>query len=332
METNEEVQKRIERLSLLSPSARRILLKEQTAIAVDQMELDPDSIRQTMFIALVNDLSEVGICFSSSLAEAYGETWTNYDALLDVLEYIFPSRLYILLKTDPKLRQRLKLVIEGISDDSLLAAWLESLKIYKPNLSRIDFCLQSMNDTGVYALLLENMSDIVQSENLSTVINSKDEEWDAYKAHLMDEAKRAYDKILTLPYTIGDEKVSLLARRLELQLDKKLSQLENTNMYKFLFMTPPEELSQEGRNFWVKEMYEFSVGNKLMPEYYTVRNLTPSFVDVLGMICMAFGMYPTVKGYLSHCEEIKKSFPFLTEDFDDTVDTLAHIKDTDHVV
>lgn len=327
METDDEVQQRVERLALLSPSARRILLKEQTSIVVDQMEMDPDAVRQSMFIALINDLSEVGVCFSSSLAEVYGETWTNYDGLMDVLEYIFPSRLYVLLKTDPQLRKRLRLVIEGISDDSLLHAWLESLQIYKPELFRIDFCLQHMNDTGVYASLLENMSDIVESECLSSVINTKDEEWEAYKEYLMDEAKKAFNKIISLPQTVGGDKLARLARRLDIQLNKNLSSFEKINIYKFLFMTPIEELSEEGKNYWQKEMYEFSVGNKLMPEYYITRELTPNYVDILGMVCMAFAMNQTLQGFISHCDEIKNSFSFLNENFNELVDSLSKLKE-----
>lgn len=330
MELPSEIQTRIERIALLSPSARKVLETDETALTEDSLEWDPDSIRQEVFIALVNDLEYLGIYFSCTIEEAYGPTWKDFDELMSVLDYIFPNRLYPKLVGDKKLRTMLQNVMWGISDEPLLQTWLQTVSFYNPQLGdACCFCQHHMNASALFSTLLENMNSMVQEQCVNSVPHEHDALWEKYKTQVVSQAHFALD-YLSKESDLSPTIKAGLEKRLSVYLQKELDTLEDVDRYKFIFTTPKDHLSPEGEKFWKKLYYEFCVSNKLLPEYYIVRHITPSYQDVLGILIYQFASTKHAASLTKCLEHVKQKFPHLNENFDMVCKKLIALKETLH--
>ena len=330
MELPHEVQTRIEKIALLSPSARKVLETDHTALAIYDVEWDPDAVRQEMFVALVNDLEYLGIYFSCTIAEAFGPTWHDFDKLMELLSYIFPNQLYPKLQRDKKLRDLLKHVLWGVSDEPLLQTWLETIALYHPSLK--DTCRYfsvNMNASPVFTVLLENMNNLIQQECLNVIHTTHDPAWDQYKSKIISQAYYAYE-YLVKEVDVKEEVKDLLKRRLTIYLEKELNTFHEIDKYKFLFTTDLQELAPECLEYWRKVYYEFCVSNKLLPEYYTVREIKPTYADILGILIYQFASSKNSSTLSTVLQHIKQTFPFLNESFDLICQKLIELKETFH--
>lgn len=331
MELPQEIQQRAERLAVLSPSARRVLEQELTVMVDDQIDIDPDAVRQELFIALINDLKFLGIYCTCTPGELYGPTWDDFDKKIEVFNYILPNQLYPRLQDDPQLRERLKHVLWGISDEPVLQAWLESLALYKPKLSEpCEWLIQNLNTSPIFTIMLDNMHDQIQQEDRKLQDTDSDPEWEEYKLHLHSQASIIL-KWLIEKLSLRPERVEFLKNRIQYSLFQNFDLFENVNKYKFLFLTQVENLSNEGQRYWRKVYYEFSVSNKLLPHYYTVRKILPSFNDVLGMIVYQFASAKSPKTLAASLSHIGSLFPHLNQDFKPLCESIVELKETQDV-
>lgn len=331
METPFQIQQRAERLAVLSPSARRVLEQELTVMVDDQIDIDPEAVRQELFIALINDLKFLGVYFSCTPGEVYGPTWEEFDKKIEVLNYILPNQLYPRLQNDPQLRNRLQNVLWGVSDEPLFQTWLESISFYHPNLKEsCDFFIQNCNTTPIFCTMLENMNDQIQEENRTLQHTDDNPDWKKYKEIVNEEAQRGSEYLVKRMH-LDDEFQQSLQRRLYHSLKQNLDSFENTNLYKFLFLSDIKNFAPQILEYWKKKHYEFCVSNKLLPEYYLVRQLDPTLLDLVGILIYQFASAKNAHTLSQAYDHISTIFVHLNQNYKRLCDELVQLKEQDHV-
>ena len=331
MELPFEIQRRAEKLAVLSPSARRVLEQELTVMVDDQIDIDPEAVRQELFIALINDLKFLGVYFSCTPGDVYGPTWQDFDEKVEVLGYILPNQLYPKLQDDPKLRHRLQNVLWGVSTEPLLQAWLESISFYCPKLTKAcQFFIQHCNTSPIFVTMLENMNTQIQDENRTLQHTVDDPQWNAYKDKVIKQAHVALN-YLVKRMGLDETQKDLLERRLHHSLKQNLESFENVNLYKFLFLSDILYFAPEVLEFWKKKHYEFCVSNKLLPEYYSVRKLSPTVVDLVGILIYQFASARTPHTLREAFDHIGHIFTHLNENIHLLFKELVELKEKEDV-
>lgn len=326
MELPRDIESRVERLAIISPTARNILTQERIHLLLIPDEIDADAIRQELFLAVVEDLSEMGVYFTCDNRTAYGETWDDFDTLLDVLEWVLPTTLYPKLQQYDTLRKLLTSLLEGVSDDPILVQWFDTVGAFSPPVhDGCVFCRQNMRSNDMFTHYLENMQDLIKAETLIRANPPHNDQWNALKETLLQRTATVFGFLQSTTYCTADDSAAL-GRRLEMWLLKPLGDIHLQDMLQFIYLTAPDALGGNDQSFYQKTLYEYHVSNRLFIPYYTVREKTPTFIDFMGMMCMDYALSISANDLTRRLSAYKVKYPSLNDAFDSVVNDLVQLR------
>lgn len=317
-----DINKRLFVLTTLSPRAKKIVSTGMYFLVIEQDEADNESIQQELFLSLVEDMSEIGLYWACDNTDIYATTY-DLDLALSVLTYLMPNTLYPKLRNDSKLVAALQALLDGnVSDNQAVVDYLIFLgggddnTPYVPDLaSAIAFVLPNIRNTEMFLTYIESLLSKLQAERkVSTSVLTHKKE---YQLIVDRVSSKLY---LGLNYLIEKKLVDTnnpLLRRITIFI-KYLTQADKIEDWSFLFLTNIATLDKSSESLYKTRTKEFLVGTKLCVDYYTVRDIIPSKVDIVGFVLFLFSRSVHTPLFFKKCDNLKAHLPKDT----DWVDTL----------
>lgn len=321
-----EIEASVEQIATLSPTARAILTTGAMHLVLENDEIDPEAIRQELFLAMVEDLSEMGLYFTCANEVVYADNWLRLQEVIDCLSWILPNGLYPKLQQYETLRRLLGGVMDGISDDPLIQVFLDTIAYFKPDLEPgATFLKQNMRATDMFTVYLENQLELIRDEQRIRVSNFSDPEWYAFRDMVVGKASDAFFGLVDA-HLLTEEEQTKVARRMDISLVKDMGDIHRQDLLNYVYRADPAQMSATDKAFFDKTTYEYKVSTKLFPEYYTARQINPNYIDLIGMLVYRYAMESTVQGLKRSYDLLKTTYPDLNKAFDTIRDLLLERK------
>lgn len=289
MDANDTIDKRCQLMATMSPLVRAKVETEQWRI--NFLDSDPvaDSIQQALFVNLVSDLTDIGIDSVSTMDDLY-ENVSNIDLLLGALVWVLPNTFYPRMRRDAGLKAGIENLLMGSMDGDILHLYLDFIggfdntMGYIPNIA--DMCQYAKSvlvSNDVFKMYLESMLTAANDE-VDVTTYAVNDPIGYHNAVTNCAILLAKSKDALLEGLDDDAQKEQLDRRIYFASRELLSQ-DRLNDYGWLLSTTPGDLNEGERPIYDRKKLLLTVGMKISPAYYSARNITPSFIDALGMVC-----------------------------------------------
>lgn len=269
------------RLVAMSPSAQDMAEGEKYRLYIPDDEISPNSILDTLFMCLLNDLQTLGVGLSVPANDFFGNSIT-LDRFLIVFEKLMPTKLMQTMRTDVGVYTAIKDIIDGnITDEPAYTSVIDWIAEQDPDLSEVcEEIVQGTVSTEIFKTYLENMLARAEETTVSefNVVNDP-KAWVALVARLDDELEDCYTKAKLLD-GIDTEK---LLKRFKMFI-AFLNDSHNIAEKQWIFTTPRSSLAENMIAIYDKKRREFLTDTRLSPQYFIARSLEITLTDVVGFV------------------------------------------------
>lgn len=159
------------RMASLSPLARRRLENEDYR---HHLLVDEDSPQEQMydiFQSLLHDLETIGISLVERIEEILDHR-EHLDMFLNLMDYVFPSSLYLYLRDDKSLQYGVYCLTDGsVTNNNVFQDYLEYVSIYEPSLlESVAFYKDKLSGTSLFTDYLLGLQSHLNDQYIQTYI------------------------------------------------------------------------------------------------------------------------------------------------------------------
>lgn len=286
-------------LTSLSPSAKISLgLELQRVSAIN--EADEDYALGDALLNTIKDLNELGIeCHFD-----YGDLINNPEELFrftHLLQYLMPTSLYHLLKSNDRLKKTLGDILNGSLsyDQSVLQTYLSELggldgqEALYPNLTDItDYYTTILSQTPVFTDYLKHLLVLLAEQSLTKESLSKDhEEYNLLLKKLIARFQFAVDH-----FSNTESTSSFLNKALTLFISDMIK-ADHFHDYHYLWATNRQDLPEDLVDLFDQKWYHYRVSHPWCYDYYAIRNIPISEKETLLICIFAFVLHQTYEAF-----------------------------------
>lgn len=302
------------RIATLSPLAERRLEAEDYRHHLLVDEDGPEEQLYDLIPSLLNDLESIGISYGET-KETLMSSDQNLDTFLTLMEYIFPCKLFLLLRSDKVLRRGLYYLLDGNNEsDDYLQEWLEYLQRFEPRLYYIiEHFKGQLIGSGLFKDYLQGLMSHLDDLHIQPIL-------DEYKLKAIDEfitkLKLGKDKLKSITAELNlDENVlpDMIEQIEHLCLDPEFA----SRVGSWLTLTY-KKLHDSQRPFYLKLSKSLMTSFPLSVEYYTARKIDVTDPEN----CKVYALSTTLLGWATGKYHPKRYTMFPTEIISWMTDTV----------
>lgn len=310
-ETPEDTNARLFHLTTLSPRARAAISNEMYFIDTDKDSVDILTIQQEAFLCLTEDMSEIGVYWSTSNEDIYESAYT-LDQALSVLDYIMPNTLYVKMRNDAALVECLRSLLQGdITDADPIISYIDFLGgsdaqgPYVLDLTAAcQFVRENIRSTEVFVDYITSLLSKYDSERVSATLMLTSPK--AYHQFITETINRCYDACVAVRRAglITDEQQDLLNKRINLS-HRYFLQSDRIESFSFVTLTNVNDLAPDGQQTYQIYKKEMLAGCRLSLSYRTSRDLPITHIDAIASLLLLYGISGSLTDYKVRVEEEK---------------------------
>lgn len=330
MSNKDDFNKLAQTIAQLSARAKKKLTGGMYYVNIESDEDTLENITDALFLALADDLTELGITLNIPLFDLYGQDDVRW-SVLEALKYVFPTFAYYTIRDDAAYNQMLKDSLSGASgDESTLYHIMEYLsgnggqRIIMDQAAFKGACIlmEGATSNELFDNVMGNLISIARDEKQKPNITKEDaDNLVLYTTNLMS---RYADALACVDDIMSEDITSKVEKRIfhaisDLTRDDAV--VENI----FRFLSKPSTWSEEGKALHHLSMKEYFCGCKLCPSYNTHRNIDPTTIDFVGYLCYWYAHFPTVSNFTSTAQTFFKKHLFSQSD--DLIDAIMKLYD-----
>lgn len=287
------------RIASLSPLARRRLETEDYRHHVLVDEDGPEEQLFDIFQSLLHDLETIGVTFAEPITDIFCSELA-FNHFLDLMDYFFPSELYITLRDDKTLQHGLYCLTDGsVVSSNLLLEYLLYLERYKPVLSpAIEYYKDKLVGSGTFADYLLGLQSHLNDQCVQSILD--------------DDRVLLLDNYITKVKSLVESLTEAEIIKDKIPYEKIIRQMEHSycdpdyaNRTATWLSMQYNKLPESMREFYLRLTKTILVQNPLSDFYYEIRsNLAQDAlrehviaVCILGIATRKYGASRWIKKY-----------------------------------
>ena len=286
-------------MASLSPKVKETIELELYRQTADSDGSSEQYVLEESFLNLVRDLETLGLILTIDYSEIVEELSTIYD-FIRFVSYLLPNSLYEILRTQPKIRECVRCILEGSlgNHETLIQTYLSQLggldgePALVPHLTPVlERYYSYVGQTATFTDYFRHLMELLSTERLAVEYTEDDHK--AYRDTIRDFLGRFSDAVnLFSAHPLYDPLC-----RIQDRLIKDLAAHDNFADYRYIFVERPDQLPEDLVEGYHRRWYHYKVSHPWCLEYFSLRKLLVKPEQILAIFCFLYAHHETKDAY-----------------------------------